>query len=132
MVETLLVIMIVAPIVLVNVYGVTLTHPVGQPAGELPLAEMAFMVAAGLVGQGRLVLFYAATATLSMLSEQTWRTIHSDFEVADFFQAGLFSAACFGVAISARLLGLRILAHEEVARQRGIDLKIIPFDNAGF
>lgn len=46
----LLVIMIVAPIVLVNVYGVTLSHPVGQPAGELPLAEMAIMAAAGLVG----------------------------------------------------------------------------------
>lgn len=46
----LLVIMIVAPIVLVNIYGVTLSHPVGQPAGELPLAEMAIMIAAGLVG----------------------------------------------------------------------------------
>ena len=46
----LLVIMIVAPIVLVKIYGVTLNHPVGQPAGEIPLTEMAIMVAAGLIG----------------------------------------------------------------------------------
>ncbi|MBE2278256.1 MAG: AbrB family transcriptional regulator [Rhodobacteraceae bacterium] len=49
-VTRLLVIMIVAPAVLVHVYGVTLSHPVGQPASDLPLSEMAIMVAAGLLG----------------------------------------------------------------------------------
>ncbi len=110
--------------VLIDILVLTLLmHGGGGARSGLGALLLVTLVAAGLVGQGRLVLFYAVTATLSMLSEQTWRTIHSDFEVADFFQAGLFSAACFGVAISARLLGLRILAHEEVARQRGIDLK---------
>ena len=102
---------------------ILLMHVSGGVRSGLGAMLLVTLVAAGLVGQGRLVLFYAAMATLSMLFEQTWRAIHSDFEVVDFFQAGLFSAACFGVAISARLLGLRIFAHEELARQRGIDLK---------
>ncbi|GAB1361711.1 AbrB family transcriptional regulator [Rhodobacter sp.] len=46
----LLVIMIVAPIVLVHVYGVSLNHPVGQPASDIPLTEIGLMIAAGLIG----------------------------------------------------------------------------------
>jgi membrane AbrB-like protein len=49
-VTRLMVIMAVAPIILVNVYGVGLTHPVGPPAADLPMSEMLIMVAAALVG----------------------------------------------------------------------------------
>lgn len=49
-VTRMLVIMVVAPIVLVQIYGVSLTHPIGQPASDLPLSELAIMVVAALVG----------------------------------------------------------------------------------
>ncbi len=49
-VTRLLVIMVLAPVVLVQGYGVTLTHPVGQPATDLPWTEMAVMAAAALLG----------------------------------------------------------------------------------
>ncbi len=49
-VTRLLVIMVLAPLVLVQIYGVTLSHPVGQPASELPLSEIALMIAAALIG----------------------------------------------------------------------------------
>ncbi|MHA6345648.1 AbrB family transcriptional regulator [Roseivivax sp. CAU 1761] len=39
-----------APILLVQVYGSTLDNPMGAPAAELPLSEMALMVAAALIG----------------------------------------------------------------------------------
>lgn len=81
------------------------------------------LAGAGLVGQGRLVLFYAAVATLSVLFEELYRALSHDFEIAGFFQAGVFSAGFFAVAISARLLARRVLANEELARQRGVDLK---------
>lgn len=100
-----------------------LMHISGGVRSGLGAVLLVTLVAAGLVGEGKLVLFYAAMATLSMLCEQAWRAIASGFDVADFFQAGLFSAACFGVAISARLLAQRIFAHEQLAQQRGIDLK---------
>ncbi|MBI4742425.1 MAG: PAS domain-containing protein [Betaproteobacteria bacterium] len=81
------------------------------------------LAGAGLVGQGRLVSFYAASATLAVLFEQSYRTLFFDFDAAGFFQAGVFSAGCFAVAISARLLARRVIANEDLARQRGIELK---------
>ncbi|WP_246167704.1 sensor histidine kinase [Propionivibrio limicola] len=88
--------------------------------GTLLLVSLA---CAGLVGQGRLVVFYAAVATLSVLAEQSVRALSADAEVGDFLQAGLYSIGFFAVAISARLLASRVIANEELARRRGRDLK---------
>jgi membrane AbrB-like protein len=49
-VTRLMVIMVVAPIILVNIYGVGLTHPVGPPASDLPVSEMLIMAVAAIVG----------------------------------------------------------------------------------
>lgn len=45
-----LIIVTVAPLILTLGFGVTLDNPIGAPASELPLHEMAIMVAAALVG----------------------------------------------------------------------------------
>lgn len=45
-----LVIVTLAPLILTGLYGASLSHPIGQPAAELPLGEMALMVVAALVG----------------------------------------------------------------------------------
>ena len=110
--------------VLVDVLALTLLMNFGGGArsgmGVLLLVSLA---GSGLVGQGRLVLFYAAVATLTVLYEQTYRAITTDFDTADFFQTGLFCAGFFGIAISARLIARRVIANEELARRRGIDLR---------
>lgn len=49
-VTRMLVIMTVAPIVLSQLYGVTLTNPVGAPASDLPWHEMAIMAVVAVVG----------------------------------------------------------------------------------
>lgn len=49
-VTRLLVIMVVAPLVLVQVYDVSLTHPVGEPASGMRWQEMALMAAVALIG----------------------------------------------------------------------------------
>lgn len=109
--------------VLVDVLVFTLLMHVGSGLrsgiGNMLLVTLA---GAGLVGQGKMVLFYAAVATLSLLFEQSYRALTVDFEVVDFFQAGLFSAGFFAVAISARLLARRVIANEELARKRGVEL----------
>lgn len=87
--------------------------------GALLLVSLA---GAGLVGQGRLVLFYAAVATLAVLGTEVYRALGYEFEQGAFLQAGLLSAGFFATAISARLLARRVLANEELARQRGIAL----------
>ncbi|HPT50972.1 MAG TPA: HAMP domain-containing sensor histidine kinase [Accumulibacter sp.] len=100
-----------------------LTHfgdGLGNGLGAILLSTLA---AAGLVGQGRLVLFYAAAATLSVLFEQSYRAFQHGVDQAGFFQAGVFSTGCFAVAISARLLARRVFANEQLAHQRGVDLR---------
>lgn len=110
--------------VLVDVLVFALLMHVGEGLRSgLGVMLLVTLAGAGLVGQGKMVLFYAAVATLALLFEQSYRALAVDFEVVDFFQAGLFSAGFFAVAISARLLASRVIANEELARKRGVDLK---------
>jgi two-component system sensor histidine kinase PilS (NtrC family) len=88
---------------------------------------MAFMLlvvlaAAGLVGQGRLSLFFAALATLAVLLEQAYRVLEFGASPEDFVRSGITSIGFFATAISARLLARRVVANEELARRRGIEL----------
>ena len=93
---------------------------VGSGIGTLLLVSLA---TASLVGRGRLVLFYAALATLVTLGGQVFGVLFFDFEPATIVQAGLLSAGFFATAILARLLGQRVMVNEELARQRGISLE---------
>jgi len=109
--------------VLVDVLVLTLLMYTGEGLRSgLGTMMLVTLAGSGLVGQGRLVLLYAAMATIAVLLEQSYRSITADFEVVDFFQAGLYCAGFFGVAISARLLASRVIANEELARKRGIEL----------
>lgn len=92
--------------------------------GKSGLAVMLLVVlaGAGLVGQGRLTLFFAAMATVAVLLEQGYRVLDLGADSADFVQTGILCVGFFGTAISARMLAKRVIATEELARQRGIDL----------
>lgn len=46
----ILIIVTLAPMFLTFVYGAGLTNPIGAPAAEIPVAELALMVAAALIG----------------------------------------------------------------------------------
>ena len=45
-----LLIVTIAPVLLTQLYGVSLSNPIGAPAAEIPLRELALMVLAALVG----------------------------------------------------------------------------------
>ena len=77
---------------------------------------------AGLVGQGRLTLFYAALATLAVLGEQTLRMVNFNAESDDFLRTGLTCIGFFAAAAVAQLLSRRVVANELLARQRGVEL----------
>lgn len=87
-------------------------------------AIMLVVVVAGaaLVGQGRLTVFYAALATLALLIEQAWRTLHFHAEAEDFVRVGLTSIGFFATALIVRFLARRLIANENLARQRGLEL----------
>lgn len=84
---------------------------------------MVTLAGAGLVGQGRLVLLYAALATLSVLIQQVFLSLRVGVDEAAFFNAGVFCVGFFATAITARLLASRVVAHEELARRRGLELQ---------
>lgn len=92
----------------------------GSGIGVLLLVSLA---AASLVGRGRLVLFYAAAATLAVLFSQIYGVFAKGFEMATVFQAGILSAGFFATAILARLLGQRVMINEDLARRRGVALE---------
>lgn len=94
----------------------------GGSKSGMPMMLLVALVGAGLVGQGRLVLFYAATASLSLLLEHAYRVAYLRGEIGDFFITGITSIGFFGSAVIARLLARRMIANEELARKRGIEL----------
>ena len=94
----------------------------GGVSSGIGLLLMISLAAASLVGQGRMVLFYAAVATIAVLALQSWGIWQGEFEAATIVPAGLLSAGFFATAILARLLGQRAMEHQDLARRRGIAL----------
>lgn len=110
--------------VLVDVVVLTsLMYAGGGLRGDFGWLLLVSLAGAGLVGQGRLVLFYAAMATLAVLLAESYFWLSSGFEGGSFFQAGLLSLGFFATAASGRFLAKRVLANEELARQRGVALR---------
>ncbi len=109
--------------VLVDVFVLTsLMYAGGALHSDLGWLLLVSLAGAGLVGQGRLVLFYAATATLAVLLAESYFWLRHELTGSSFFQAGLLSLGFFATAVSGRLLAKRVLANEELARLRGVAL----------
>ena len=87
----------------------------------IPLLMLVVLAGAGLVAEGRMVLFYAALATVAVLAESGLRLFRDGS--ADFFSVGLLCIGFFTVALVARLLALRAQANERLALERGEDLQ---------
>ena len=87
--------------------------------GVLLLVSLA---GSGLISRGRLALFFASVATLSLLLQETYASLTLDRYVAQYSQVGLMSMAYFAVAWSAYQLAKHTLASEQLAQERGIDL----------
>lgn len=98
-------------------------HASGGQKSGIAVMLMVVLAGAGLVGQGRMTLFYAALASVAILLEESWRAITLDADPADFVRTGLTCIAFFGTAITARLLARRVLSNEELARKRGAELE---------
>lgn len=93
----------------------------GQKSG-IAVLVLVVLAGAGLVGQGRMTLFYAALASVGMLLEESWRALTVEADPADFVRTGMICIAFFATAIIARLLSRRVVANEQLARERGRQL----------
>jgi len=81
------------------------------------------------IGAGSLVLplqfptILAALATFALLGEQLYSQLIGATSAANYPAAGIVSAIIFAMALATRPLGRRIQASEELALQRGVDLR---------
>jgi two-component system sensor histidine kinase PilS (NtrC family) len=80
------------------------------------------LAAAALVSQRKLMLFYAALASIAVLLEQGFWVLVYDQTTAGFVQPGLLSIGYFATALITNQLARRVITNERVARQRGADL----------
>ena len=81
------------------------------------------LAAASLVSRGRLMLFYAALATIAVLLEQTVEVLAFGESPADFVQPGLLSIGYFATALDHQpARAARDHATSASPRQRGVDL----------
>ena len=101
---------------------VILTYASGGVQSGLGLLLLASLAAAGLISRGRLALFFASVASISILLEETYAFLYVEDYHAQYVQAGLLSMGYFAVAWMAHQLAKHILASEQLALQRGIDL----------
>jgi two-component system sensor histidine kinase PilS (NtrC family) len=88
----------------------------------IPVLMMVVLAGSGLLAEGRIVLFMAALATISVLTENGWRAFANNQEAADFFQVALACASFFIIAIVARMLAQRARANASLAAARGVAL----------
>jgi two-component system sensor histidine kinase PilS (NtrC family) len=80
------------------------------------------LAAAAMVSRGKLMVFYAALASIAVLLEQSYWVLVHDSPTATFFQPGLMSIGYFATALITNQLAQRLIINERVARQRGTDL----------
>lgn len=109
--------------VLLDVTALTLLmYASGGAASGIGVMVFVVLAGAGLVGQGRMAIFYAAVATLAALAEQSYHVLRLGEDLSGYFRTGLTSIGYFSTAIAARLLARRVVANESLALRRGIEL----------
>ncbi|MBL8498021.1 two-component sensor histidine kinase [Nitrosomonas sp. JL21] len=87
--------------------------------GSLLLISLAV---SGLISQGRIGLFLAALATISVLLQETYAVLTINSYTPQYSQAGVLCIAYFAIAWLGHELVKRSLLSEQLAQERGIDL----------
>ncbi len=109
---------------------VLLMSSMGGSKSGIGLLLIITIAGASLVSQGRLALFYAAIATITLLLEQTYRSLNYDSQSEGYTQTAMLSLSCFAIAWLAHSLAKRMQQSESLASQRGIDLENLAQINA--
>jgi two-component system sensor histidine kinase PilS (NtrC family) len=97
-------------------------HASGGMRSALGLLLLPTLAAAGLIAQGRMVLFFASLASMAVLAEAAYGVISEQRSSADFFPTGLLCVGYFATAWLAHALARRVVESEKLAHQHGMRL----------
>ena len=95
----------------------------GGMRGGLGILYLFPLAGAAILAPLVLALFSAALATLFLLAQSTWQLLINERDPS-LMQAGLFGAAFFAGVLMVNRLAARLLGQEDLAIQRGADLRI--------
>ena len=112
------------------IFIVLIMHTSGADQGSTGLLLIIAIASASLISEGRLALFYASIATIGILLEQAYTTQLNDQTVGSYTNAVMLSLACFATAWLAYSLAKRMQESEQLASQRGVDIKNLAQINA--
>ncbi len=90
----------------------------GGNSSGMGLLLIVTVAAVGMLQNTRLVLFWAAMASLTVLGEQTLQLVSFQSGMGGFIRAGLLSLGFFGVALLSHALAKGTLAAAELAREK--------------
>jgi two-component system sensor histidine kinase PilS (NtrC family) len=92
-----------------------LMHLSGGNSSGVGLLLIVTLAAAGMLAETRMVLFWSATATLAVLSEQILQAVASDGGAGGFARAGFLSLGLFASALLSHALAKGALVASRVA-----------------
>jgi len=110
--------------VLADVLATTLLmHAAGGVTSGIGILLVMSVAGACLLASGRAAVFFAALASMAMLGETFFGTLYDAYSPANYTQAGLLGAACFGTAVLASALAERARHSEALAAARALDIE---------
>lgn len=110
--------------VLADIVAITmLMYASGGMNSGLGVMLLIALTGAALVAPRRLTFLYAALAAIAVLIEQSYRVLVFDAATSNFLQPGLLSIGYFATAGITGQLAQRVVANENLARQRGRELQ---------
>ncbi len=110
--------------VLVDILAITLLmHAAGGVTSGIGMLLVVSVAGACLLASGRASVFFAALASFAFLGETVYGTLYLGYSSANYTQAGLLGAACFGTAILASVLAERARESEVLAAKRAVDIE---------
>ena len=109
--------------IIFDIVAITLfMHAFGGITSGFGTLLIAVVAGGSLLLPGRSALFFAALASLTLLTYEIYANLYQVFEKTSYTQAGLLGAALFATALLAISMAKRAKESAALATQRGIDL----------
>ena len=109
--------------VLGDIIAITLMmHASGGVVSGFGTLLVVAIAGGSILTEGRIAIFFAATAAVAVLSQQIYARLFHSFSDTNYSQAGMLGITFFATAFLAYVLAQRVRASDALAAKRGIDL----------
>ncbi len=109
--------------VFADIVAITLLmHASGGVTSGFGMLLLVAIAGGSVLTQGRIAIFFAAMASIAVLTQQIFVWLTSPFPITHYTNAGILGASLFATAFLAHLSAKRIRMSEALAARREVDL----------